>query len=502
MRKIIYILLFPLLWGCDSVLDVEPENAITFTNFFKTEEDFNAMIFQLEGFFRYKQFENEVMAFRGFLADQVNSSYYGDQRMLNQTSIINSFSNGWRNQYDLIYVANVILDNLYRAEGIPQDKLDFYAGQAYFVKGFVYFDLARKWGDAVITKGSNYIDKYAKSPASVVLDTAIHAALQAYDMLPKYGNLKNSNNKALTSKQYGCKGSAAALLAHLYAWKAHVVGGQEDLKESEKWASKLIEEKYRDEVGGYTLAANPEEVCSEVMHRKSAESIFELEINYQDVSSYSTFLPAYSMIGAPVVKTEEKMKIKSKDLGITIAEVNSLFPVGDARREAYFYKLDDPEWQEAGLAYLYKWRYARYGSSVAGEVWLSGMDVNRVIFRLADMYLLRAECRVKMDDRVGAEADLNVIRQRAGVEMWPAKNDSGDLKYDIFREREKELLYEGHRYYDVVRNGYWKTELQGNFSELSVDDVKDGALYMPVPQTAFSQNDLMIQNAFWASKMK
>ena len=109
-------------------------------------------------------------------------------------------------------------------------------------------------------------------------------------------------------------------------------------------ASKLIEEKYRDEVGGYTLAANPEEVCSEVMHRKSAESIFELEINYQDVSSYSTFLPAYSMIGAPVVKTEEKMKIKSKDLGITIAEVNSLFPVGDARREAYFYKLDDPEW--------------------------------------------------------------------------------------------------------------------------------------------------------------
>ena len=71
---------------------------------------------------------------------------------------------------------------------------------------------------------------------------------------------------------------------------------------------------------------NPEEVCSEVMHRKSAESIFELEINYQDISSYFTFLPAYSMIGAPVVKTEEKMKIKSKDLVITIAGVNFLVP--------------------------------------------------------------------------------------------------------------------------------------------------------------------------------
>ncbi|MEI3422328.1 MAG: RagB/SusD family nutrient uptake outer membrane protein [Butyricimonas faecihominis] len=146
MRKIIYILLFPLLWGCDSVLDVEPENAITFTNFFKTEEDFNAMIFQLEGFFRYKQFENEVMAFRGFLADQVNSSYYGDQRMLNQTSIINSFSNGWRNQYDLIYVANVILDNLYRAEGIPQDKLDFLCGAGLFREGFCLFRFSEEVG--------------------------------------------------------------------------------------------------------------------------------------------------------------------------------------------------------------------------------------------------------------------------------------------------------------------------------------------------------------------
>ena len=68
------------------------------------------MVFQMEGFFRYKQFENEVMAYRGFLADQVNSSYYEDQRMLNQTSLLNSFSNSWKNHYDLIYVANVILE--------------------------------------------------------------------------------------------------------------------------------------------------------------------------------------------------------------------------------------------------------------------------------------------------------------------------------------------------------------------------------------------------------
>ena len=284
MRKIIYILLFPLLWGCDSVLDVEPENAITFTNFFKTEEDFNAMIFQLEGFFRYKQFENEVMAFRGFLADQVNSSYYGDQRMLNQTSIINSFSNGWRNQYDLIYVANVILDNLYRAEGIPQDKLDFYAGQAYFVKGFVYFDLARKWGDAVITRNSTSMEVYNKSSMLDVLDEAIKNASEGYELLPKYEDMPLLGANTWVSKQYGCKGSCAALLAHLYAWKGSMIdlcGLEGDAKkcyeESIEWSTLLIEKK----AGFYELERTSEEVCTKAMKGigASQENILEFELD-------------------------------------------------------------------------------------------------------------------------------------------------------------------------------------------------------------------------------
>ena len=96
--------------------------------------------------------------------------------MLNQTSLLSSFSNSLKSQYYVSCVANVILDNLYRAEGIPQDKLDFYAGQAYFVKGFVYFDLARKWGDAVITRNSTSMEVYNKSSMLDVLDEAIKNA--------------------------------------------------------------------------------------------------------------------------------------------------------------------------------------------------------------------------------------------------------------------------------------------------------------------------------------
>ena len=173
MRRILYLLLFPLFLGCDNMLDVEPENAITFTNFFKTEEDFNAALFEMELFFRYKPFENECMAYRGMQADLITSSSYKDQRMLNQVAIINgTFMNDWGNHYDVLYTANVILDNLHRGEEVSEEMKIFYTGQANFVKGFIYFDLARKWGDAVITRNSTSMEVYARSGVMDVIDEA------------------------------------------------------------------------------------------------------------------------------------------------------------------------------------------------------------------------------------------------------------------------------------------------------------------------------------------
>ena len=125
-------------------------------------------------------------------------------RGLNTDYFLNhSTQQQWRAYYNTLAIVDLFFDNYKKAKDVAPERVRFYCGQGEFVKAMCYFYLVRMWGDAVITKGSNYIDKYAKSPASVVLDTAIHAALQAYDMLPKYGNLKNSNNKALTSKQYG-----------------------------------------------------------------------------------------------------------------------------------------------------------------------------------------------------------------------------------------------------------------------------------------------------------
>ena len=77
------------------------------------------------------------------------------------------------------------------------------------------------------------------------------------------------------------------------------------------------------------------------------------------------------------------------------------------------------------------------------------------VLRLGEMYLNRAEAYAKEPALGDALADLNVIRTRAHIpalsagDMKPGKTM---LEY-VLEERRKELAFEGHRRFDIFRNG-------------------------------------------------
>src|SRR5690606_28153991 len=73
-----------------------------------------------------------------------------------------------------------------------------------------------------------------------------------------------------------------------------------------------------------------------------------------------------------------------------------------------------------------------------------------VFTRLEDLTLLRAEALAVLGDRSGAVENLNVIRDLRGMEPYD-EEISGALLEAIFRERQRELMGEGHRWYDLVR---------------------------------------------------
>ena len=119
---------------------------------------------------------------------------------------------------------------------------------------------------------------------------------------------------------------------------------------------------------------------------------------------------------------------------------------------------------------------------------------------MSSIYLFRAYCRARLNDRIGAIADLNKIRDRAKAKRYSESEYDGNLRYAIFKEREKELLMEGTRYFDVLRNGYYKTELYGNFRNVSDQDVVDGVFFNALEDPLFWDNSLMRQNTYWLKR--
>lgn len=72
-----------------------------------------------------------------------------------------------------------------------------------------------------------------------------------------------------------------------------------------------------------------------------------------------------------------------------------------------------------------------------------------VAFRLSEMYLIRAEAALETNRSDAAMADINIIRARANATLL---TNTTNLKENILLERRKELCFEGHLFFDLVRN--------------------------------------------------
>lgn len=523
MNRLLTILLILFLGSsCESWLDVKPENQVTFTNFFEDEKDVEGAVLQM---FAMESAsigcEGDYLKWQGILADEWSDTYNAP-RLGRFSDLAGGWGDqGWSNSYDVVFLANTVLENAHRAS-MSKDRLSFWIGQASFTKGLAYFELARLFGDAVITRNSTSLEKYGRKPMLEVIDTAIVNAERAYRLLPVFENLKDLSGTAITSKQYASKGAAAALLAHLYAWRGSVIelygltgDAAGDYQKSIDYCTLIIDKK----AGFYELQPDPETLCQAMskMGGVNKESIFELELNPKETYAQTVRVLGAFLTGYPVDVNATMNSQKEKSFRLKWKTVEQMYEAKDKRVDAYFYVdneiLSNPEYP---YAFLRKWREGIYFNSSSGSsaTEMTGLRANQVQWRVADIYLLRAECRVKLGI-AGAEDDLNKVRTRANATLYPAAGES-DLKLAIFKERERELLYERHRYADIVRNGKAYIQkylglslksktglLEENMLKYVTDqDLKDGILFQPIPKSAFQMNGLMRQTPFWLRYVK
>lgn len=153
------------------------------------------------------------------------------------------------------------------------------------------------------------------------------------------------------------------------------------------------------------------------------------------------FTSARWFVGFPVVPGALPGDVTSNQWKMKIQTVLDMYPGTDERKNAFFYKpelyLNDPDSAQAcgGYAFEYKYRKGLYSTeTTSGQTLVfENFDVNKMIWRLADLILLRAEARLHLGNTSGAKQDLWQVQQRSKAEKYT----DGDLQGNFPGEGER-----------------------------------------------------------------
>lgn len=510
------------LTSCEDLLDLKPENSVTFKNAYETENDMESAVRLCAQKLREIPVLDNV--WMGHFADSIGSSSTVAWRNLDPSEVRYGAWNQW---YSLIGAANVVISYADQIKA-SEDRIHYYQGQGHFYRAFAYWCLLRDFGDCVVIgDDANFEPAFPKSSWTEVAEYAIRDARKAVQMLPEYTEMKDANGNSPLYKNVPCKGAANALLAHLCAckagWKWFAQPAQQNYDEMELWkeaeaaCTSIIGSETGVAAGIYRLVATPEEISTKVFKGNSVESIFELqyapfwdEMRKNFTTNADTWALCYCNWRMQTYCYGRGLDcIKSCNTIIKAETAKKMFPQGDLRRETYFWKLDSMSHDTllnvtGGYAYPNMFRdiIVKTSSSVSGQ--FDHFDYNAIVWRLADIHLLRAECRARLGKKDEAISDLNQVRGRARAKLYDASEYAGSeytdkLRYAIFKEREKELLFEGQRYFDVLRNGeeYVRGELSEAFRRIPLQDLIDGCAFVAISPVAFGRNTLLRQNAWW-----
>ena len=124
-------------------------------------------------------------------------------------------------------------------------------------------------------------------------------------------------------------------------------------------------------------------------------------------------------------------------------------------------------------------------------------SIDERAFRYADVLLMHAEAVTMQSRPQDAYADVNAIRERAGLTDLVTGYTQVQMMTEIRHQRMIEFAREGYRFYDLKRWGLLQQELT-NSDKVGAQYYVPGKFdYFPIPQAELDANPKMVQNSNW-----
>ncbi|PRY87468.1 RagB/SusD family nutrient uptake outer membrane protein [Mongoliibacter ruber] len=334
--------------------------------------------------------------YQGFFDSQLEI----DQRAVPFTNLW--VTQAWPNIYRVINIANLLIAEVPELEDPGFSNRNRVLGEAYAIRALAYFDLLRVYGE-FFNEGSSFgvpilLEPIENNDFNLIPDLGRNSVSETYAQI-----LSDLDNGIERLEGFSDRGrvnlwAALSLRARINLYRENYAAAYED-------ANRVITE------GPFSLLPNVSEIYEAT--EPTSESIFEVEYNDQDQSSFNTY----------IIRRDEYNVDPS---------LREAFEDGDARAELFTFSRNS-------------FRSAKYPDATNSN--------NAKVFRLAEIHFIRSEAAVfaNNDPNAGTD-DLNIVRERAGLGPLGSMGSISEYVDALLQERRSELNYEGHRFFDLVRH--------------------------------------------------
>ncbi|WP_289042412.1 RagB/SusD family nutrient uptake outer membrane protein [uncultured Zobellia sp.] len=443
MKKIsnfLLILGFALAASCsDDFLEIYPETTSSEGNFYQSEKEF---ILLANGCYTpMRDYEKDTHWVLSELISD-NTSFQFNTRtgeavrgVIDQfifTPANRAYSRFWDLSYDGITRCNKLLSEIERPEVVWSDDSirNRTIGEALFLRALYNFNLVRQFGDIPlvlepITPQEAFNTK--RSAEDLVYESIIA------DLQSAITHFENATGILETGRANG--DASAALLGKVYLTRKNYT-------EAEAVLASLING------GTYSLVPNYSDVFNSPETALS-EIIFAIQYseNSRELSNRFIFMFAPWTSGGEVTG-RPNINIISAGWNQPTVDIIEAFEPGDLRKEVSvkFWTGSDYDDVIRDIPYI-----GKYNAPVSAPDDRTGD--NLPILRYSDVLLMYAEVLNELGRTDEAITFVEQVRNRAGLDNSLASISKPDLERLIAKERQVELCFENHRWYDLKRTG-------------------------------------------------
>lgn len=399
--------------SCNKFLDKDPLGQIGKDEYFNSETNANAAVVgTYRSMMNSFSFGQSVLIVPEFSAVHVrHSAVFPEYQTFSthEVQAINPWtSNMWQAIYATINAANNVIDEVPKMETtmIADDKKALFVAEAKFIRALNYFFLVRAFDRIPLkleaTKEGDDLNT-AQVEKEATYTQIVKDLTEAIAGLPKENPYSGDASRGRASHW-----AAKALLAKVYLYQAAFTN---DYKKAADLANEVIVS------GGFSLVSDFSSIWTT---QNTNEAIFELQFDDQATNPL-----------AAVSNDNPSVLFFAKD-----STVLDLYEKADKRKNFTIKKGSKDNY--------FMGKFPNF----------SPASQNVTVIRLAELYLIHAEAKARVDNSVSqaAYSSLKKVQDRAGISK-PISTYSNLANFitAVQEEKERELMFEGETWFDFVR---------------------------------------------------